>query len=44
VIWGNQIVALVDVHGGHDGQILNLVGVWANRIGTEHWMSPQYLP
>jgi hypothetical protein len=32
----NQIVALVDVHGDHDEQILDLVGVCVNRIGTSH--------
>lgn len=31
----NQIVVLVDVHGGHDERILDLVGVCVNRIGTE---------
>jgi hypothetical protein len=30
----SQIVALVDVHGGHDEQILALVGACINRIGT----------
>jgi hypothetical protein len=31
----SQIVALVNVHGGHDEQILALVGVCINRIGTQ---------
>jgi hypothetical protein len=26
----------VDVHGGHDEQILDLVGVCVNRIGKVH--------
>jgi len=29
----NQIVALLDVHCGHDERILNIVGVCFNRIG-----------
>jgi hypothetical protein len=31
----SQIVALVDVHGRHDGQTLAIAGVCVNRIGTE---------
>ena len=31
----SQIVALVNVHGSHDEQILALVGVCVNRIGTD---------
>jgi hypothetical protein len=30
----SQIVALVDVHGRHDGQTLAIAGVCVNRIGT----------
>ena len=30
----SQVVALVDVHGKHNGQILDVVGVCVNRIGT----------
>jgi hypothetical protein len=33
-MWKSQIVALVDVHGGNDERILDLVGVCVNRIGT----------
>jgi hypothetical protein len=29
----SQIVALVDVHSRHNGQMLALVGVCVNRIG-----------
>ena len=34
-LWKSQIVTLMDVHGGHDGQVLDLVGVCINRIGTD---------
>jgi len=30
----SQVVALVDVHGKHNGQILDVAGVCVNRIGT----------
>jgi len=39
-----QIVALVDVHGGHDGLILNLVGVCVNRIGKIHTFTTRHIP
>jgi len=32
----SQVVALVDVHGKHNGQILDVAGVCVNRIGTEY--------
>ena len=35
----SQVVALVDVHGKHNGQILDVVGVCVNRIGT-HCCNP----
>ena len=30
----SQVVTLVDVHGSHNGQTLDVVGVCVNRIGT----------
>jgi len=45
----SQVVALVDVHGKHNGQILDVAGVCVNRIGTgsspgsSRWISPRKL-
>jgi hypothetical protein len=33
----SQVVTLVDFHGSHNGQTLDVVGVCVNRIATEHW-------
>ena len=38
-LWKSQIVTLMDVHGGHNEQILALVGACLNRIGTEHTLN-----
>jgi hypothetical protein len=40
----SQVVALVDVHGKHNGQILDVVGVCVNRIGTVSSYNRDYLP
>jgi len=34
----SQVVALVDVHGKHNGQILDVAGVCVNRIGTKRML------
>jgi hypothetical protein len=30
----SQVVTLVDIHGSHNGQTLDVVGVCVNQIGT----------
>jgi hypothetical protein len=32
----SQVVTLVDIHGSHNGQTLDVVGVCVNRIGTRY--------
>jgi len=39
----SQVVALVDVHGKHNGQILDVAGVCVNRIGTVWGIRPKII-